>query len=231
MSHISSFGNERLNIILKSFNDQVLNIANYGDFTEAARDERQNQDKQSILKSSQTKLNSLLKNMSGEVQGLANKVAEIKAPNLVKQLPPNGTDFLGSIVLMNQKVFCALEFGNALKVAEMRPDNIHEILKEAIDHKRNEFFFTVTSLIKADPKFNQAYKMKVENIYETLTEEMGLTELEDQKKQLEKDSVEVKDYLEMDCPTFEAKVSTAVKVAQRMTETGQLDKSETVLAQ
>jgi len=228
MSQRSSFGNERLNTILKSFNDQTLNIASYDEFNQAIRDERKNKDKEAILVSTRTKLTSLLKKISDEIQVLVNKIAEIKSPNLAK--PTDGTDSFSSIKLINQKVFGAVDFGNALKVAEMKPDNIHEILKEAVEHKRNEFFFTVTNLILSDTNINQAYKLRVQGIYESLTEMLGLTELEDQKTNLERDLIEVKDYLEMDLSTLEAKVRTAIKVARRMTETGQLE-AETVLAQ
>ena len=219
-SRISSFENDRLNIILKRFYDKKLNVASYDEYNKTIRDEKKNRDIQTILSQTKIDLKSLFDTLKKEIKSLVDELGALIYPNISK-----------AISLSGEKTFGAIEFQNALEIYKAKPNNIHKILKLAIEHQRFDFVFFTLDFYMKDSDLPASEKMKMQTIYDELSAQTGFAEKQKNKNQLESDLVEVEDYLNLinESPDrFEAKILTTVKVAKKMKETGQLE-GETIL--
>ncbi len=219
-SRIPDWENDRLNTILKKFYDKKLNIASYDEFSGKVRDEKKNRDIETIIKQTKTELNNLSVSLKSETKNIVSELNSLMYPNISKDVNLSG-----------EKTFGETEFRNAIEIYKIKPKNIDEILKLAIEQKRFDFVFFTFDFYLKDTDLPIREKMKIQFIYDELGKQLGFTEKQEKKNQLERYLVEVEDQLELidESPErFEANVMTSIKVAQRMFEAGQLG-AETML--
>lgn len=219
-SLIPSFTNERLNKILKSFYDKKLNVASYDEFTETIRDEKKNRDIETIIKETKRELKGLAESLEVSIKQITKEIDSVAYPNLSKDL-----------TLTGEKKYGAIEFQNALEIAQMKPDNIHQILKTAIEHKRFDFVFTTLELLMNQKDLPIHYKQKIETIHKELYKMVGFDEKNKKKEQLNFELLECRDQIKLieDSPEkFEANVMSSIRVAGAMKKAGQLE-GETIL--
>jgi hypothetical protein len=155
-----------------------------------------------------------------EIHQSVKEIASTAYPNISKDVGLSG-----------EKTFGVIEFQNALNIYKARPKNIQEILKLAIEHKRFDFVFLTLDFYMKDSELPAAEKHKIATIQDELYDQLGFTEKQEKKKQLERELVEVKDQIELinDSPAkFEAKIMTTIKVNRVMHQAGQIE-GETIL--
>lgn len=219
-SKIPSFGNDRLNTILKKFYDKKLNITSYGEYNDKIRDEKKNRDIKNIVAQTRQELQNLYDKIQAEIKQIATELSNSLYPNISKD-----------ISLTGEKLFGAIEFSNALNIVQMQPDNIHQILKTAIEHKRFDFVFPVLSLFSEKKDLPMSYRKKIDPIQDNLYKQFGYTEMNQKKERLEYELLECEDQIklvERSPEEFEANIISSIKVAQRMKEVGQLE-GDTIL--
>ena len=207
-STIPSFENNRLIAVFKKYADKKSGISSYSHYNEQLRAEKRDEDLEGIR--SQTKLD--LKNLKDSFQSeIKSKVSEIDSicfPNITKDVSISG-----------EKSYGALEFQNALALYQAKPNNLLEILKTALAHKRNDFIFLTLNLIMKDKKLSFAEKNIVQNIYDEISQQVGITEKKKQLEKAEQFFVETSDSLELidaSPQEFDSQVMSTFKVYDAM---------------
>lgn len=76
--------------------------------------------------------------------------------------------------LINQAVYVALEYNNALLLSSLRPNNFLDLLKKAVEEKRYYFFFTASEMILAK-NINSKQKTDLLSYVNYIKDKLGLT--------------------------------------------------------
>ena len=205
--------NERIIKIINFYNAEKKAMKTYSDFREEIKAKRINEDLTKIADQTKSKFRSLISTAESQIVKVSNELNEIQFPNISK-----------SSNLYGDLSFGAMEYNNAILLHEKKPANIVNLLKEALEHHRNEFVFWVIDFYLNDSEINVTEKRAVNDFYQIISERLNITEKLKQKEELEAELVEAKGYLELierSVEEFEGKISLMKKTALTMYENGQ----------
>jgi len=206
---------ERIIGIIQFYNSEKKGMKTYEDFREDIRANRINQDLSKIADQTKTKFRNLISTIQKEIEKLNTQLNEVKYPNISK-----------STNLYNDKTFGSSEYNNAILLHDKRPSNIEKLLKEALEHNRNELVFWVIDFYLNDPDIPEREKRAVQNFYDVISERLGILANLKLKDELEAELVEAQGYLaliERSVEEFEGRISLMKKTAQVMYEAGDYD--------
>jgi hypothetical protein len=211
---IPSFENLRLIAVFKKYADKKSGINPYGYYNEQVRTEKRDKDLHEILSQTKLDLKNLKDSMQSEIKSKLSDIDSIIFPHIVKDVSLSG-----------EKTYGAVEFGNALEVYKSKPNDLSEILKTALAHKRNDFVFLTLDLFMKDKELSLSEKNKVQNIYDEISQQVGITEKKKQLEKAEQFSTETNNSLELidaSPQEFDSQVMNTFKVRERMKEAGQI---------
>lgn len=213
-SQIPSFDNEKLLKVFKNYLEKKSSISSYNEFNETEKQSRRDKDLQNVLSQTRKELQSLKDSLQSEIEKKQSEINSICYPNITKD-----------VSITNEKSYGAVEFGNSLALYQLKPNGLLEILKTGLAHKRNDFVFLTLDLFMKDKELSLGEKNKVQNIYDEISQQVGIA---DKKKQLEKSELffdETNDSLDLIVASpqeFDRSVNSTFKVFDAMQQAGQL---------
>jgi len=197
----------------------MRNLPDYADFNENIKMQRQAIDKEKVIKEGIQTLSVLKSKIENELKSTAAEIQQIKAPNR------SSSD-------IQLKLYAQSLIDKAYRDFTLKPNNIHEKLKTALEVGENEYIFEVRDLYQHDKSVSDLDKMKVSNFVNELEQLLGLPELESKKDILAAELIHVRQYLDLlnvAPELFEARLSNEVRVAKRMQEHGSFESSSILL--
>ena len=207
-STIPSFENNRLIAVFKKYADKKSGISSYSHFNELVRVEKRDKDLQEILSQTKLDLKNLKDSMQSEIKSKVFEIDSICFPHISKDISISG-----------EKTYGGLDFQNAFAVYNAKPNNLLEILKTALAHQRNDFVFLTLDLFMKDKELSPGEKNKVQNIYDEISQQVGITEKKKQLEKAEQFFVETSDSLELidaSPQEFDSQVMSTFKVYDAM---------------
>lgn len=202
---------DRVDNILKKAYDSFLGIPTYEDFKPDVSKQKQENDRQSILKTTKKQLTDLQTNIGKEINSINAEINGKMFPALQKEINS----------IYQEKTFGAIEYQNALMIVKERPSNIAKILSQAIDLQRYDFVFSVIDLFLSDTTIEQSYRLKIETIRDGLNSQLGFVELRERKAVLENENAEVNRYLQVinfNPTKLEAEIKMRSRVSKALQE-------------
>lgn len=210
----------RLNTILIDYVKEKRMLPKFEDYNETIKAQKKRASQRELTSKSLDKLAGLESKLKLEIEDLFNKISVLKYPHR-------------SSVDLQSKLYGQMLINKAHQDFMIRPNDIHERLKIALELKENEYIFEIRDLYKNGKDVSDADKLKMKNFVDALEKEMGLTQLEIDKKKMDLELTEVRYYtnlLETSPEQFESRISNAIRVAKALKEAGKLEGESILLS-
>lgn len=211
---------DRLNEANVTIFKRMRNLPAYEQFNETIKMQRKAKDKQEIILQGLETLTGLRTRVEIELKDTIKQIEKIKYPNR------SSSD-------MQAKLYGQMLVNKAHQDFSVKPKDIHEKLKTALELKENEYIFEIRDLYVNDEKTTDLDKAKVRNFVNELEELLNLPEIENRKNNLDAELIQVRRYFELLDETpelYEAEIDKSVKVAKIMYENGQFEGSSILLS-
>lgn len=209
--------NLELNKIIKQFKSRKNEIPSFSDFTESAKELRKQKELNKIIEDTTNALRTLYNSKKRDVEKTSKELTELTFPRILK-----------NDSLYGHLPFASIEINNALLTYQIKPENIRDIIKSAIELKRSEFVETIFDLYLNDSTIPATKKTEWKNFYKEYSDNIGTSDLRDKKIKLDSEFDVIGKQLtliETNPSQWIAESERVVRVAQQMYDNGQASKS------
>ncbi len=207
MEYLGTPRNPKLEQLISDYGKEILGISDFSDFKSEVQADLIQKDKAKFTEKYVQRMQNIIDENDSVVENTTEKVDKIRAGDLQKLLS---------------------EYNSALLTIAIPEIDIREVIDEAVKQNRTEFVYSLRTLLYAQP-VNEQRKLFFDNIFETVDETFGITELLQKIETAELFSNEATGYKELlqdSQSDFEAKVLTVI-AAKAQYEKGLVNENRT----